>query len=234
MPDAALRRAAQAALIALAVALALGLWASPRGAEPALACAFLRTPDTYEADRARQSYLDVIDAAAVDALFPGDRVFGVPTIEVGTRTNRSDSSIREIPVEVLRAIAWVESGLTMASRSVAFESSGAATISFDCGHGVMQVTTGMTVPLGSGNEPSATQVSVVTHYAYNIARGAAILADKWNRAPQVRPIVGTDTGSSPALIENWYYAVWSYNRVHRTWREEVESPRGPRVRRLAA
>ncbi len=211
MPDAALRRAAQAALIALAAALALGLWASPRGAEPALACAFLRTPDTYEADRARQAYLDVIDAAAVDALFPGDPIFGLPTIEVGTRANRSDSSIREIPVEVLRAIAWVESGLTMASRSVAFESSGDAIISFDCGHGVMQVTTGMTVPLGSGNEPSAAQVSVVTHYAYNIARGAAILADKWNRAPQVRPIVGTDTGSSPALIENWYYAVWSYN-----------------------
>ena len=211
MPEAALRRTARAALIALAMALALGLWASPRGVDPALACAFLRSPDTYEADRARQSYLDVIDAAAVNALFPDDPFFGLPTIEVGTRANRSDSSIREIPVELLRAIAWVESDLTMASRSIAFESAGDASISFDCGHGVMQVTTGMTVPLGIGDRPSASQVSVATHYAYNIARGAAILADKWNRAPQVRPIAGTDTGSSPALIENWYYAVWSYN-----------------------
>ena len=211
MSSAACRRLARAALIVFAAALALGLWSSPRGAEPALACAFLRTPQTYEADRARQTYLDVIDAAAVNALFPDDRVFGLTTVEVGTRSNRSDSNIRELPVEVLRAVAWVESDLTMASRSVSFESSGNAMISFDCGHGVMQVTTGMTVPLGNNREPSATQVSVATHYAYNIARGAAILLDKWNRAPQVRPIVGTDTNSSPYLIENWYYAVWSYN-----------------------
>ena len=211
MSSAACRRLARAALIAFAAALALGFWPAPRGAEPALACAFLRTPQTYEADRARQTYLDVIDAAAVNALFPDDRVFGLTTVEVGTRSNRSDSNIRELPVEVLRAVAWVESDLTMASRSVSFESSGNALISFDCGHGVMQVTTGMTVPLGNDREPSATQVSVATHYAYNIARGAAILLDKWNRAPQVRPIAGTDTNSSPYLIENWYYAVWSYN-----------------------
>ncbi len=211
MPEVALRRIARAALVVFAAALAFGLWSSPRGAEPALACAFLRTPQTYEADRSRQAYMDVIDAAAVNALFPGDPFFGLPTVEVGTRSNRSDSTIRQVPVEVLRAIAWVESGITMASRSVAYESSGDALISFDCGHGVMQVTTGMTLPLGPDRRPSATQVSVATHYAYNIARGAAILADKWNRAPQSRPIAGTDTSSSPQLIENWYYAVWSYN-----------------------
>ena len=211
MSDGARRRAARATLIAFALALALGLWASPPGAAPALSCAFLRTPETYEADRARQSYLDVIDAAAVNALFPDDQAFGLPTIEVGTRTNRSDSSIRQLPVELLRSIAWVESGITMGSRSVPFASRGDALISFDCGHGVMQVTTGMTVPLGSDGQPSATQVSVVTHYAYNVARGAAILADKWNRAPQTLPIVGADTDSKPQLIENWYYAVWAYN-----------------------
>ncbi len=211
MPEVALRRIARAALIVLAAALALGLWSSPRGAEPARACAFLRTPQTYEADRARASYLDVIDAAAVNALFPNNPFFGLPTIEVGTRSNRSDSALRQVPVEVLRAVAWVESGITMASRSVSFEALGDALISFDCGHGVMQVTTGMTLPLGADRRPSETQVSVATHYVYNIARGAAILADKWNRAPQSRPIVGTDTGSSPQLIENWYYAVWSYN-----------------------
>lgn len=211
MPEVARRRIARAALIALAAALAVGLWSSPRSAEPALACAFLRTPQTYEADRARQAYMDVIAAAAVDALFPGNPFFGLPTVEVGTRNNRSDSTIRQMPVEVLRAVAWVESGITMASRSVAYESLGDALISFDCGHGVMQVTTGMTLPLGPDRRPSETQVSVATHYAYNIARGAAILVDKWNRAPQSRPIAGTDTNSSPELIENWYYAVWSYN-----------------------
>lgn len=211
MRDVMPRRVARAALIVLAAALALGLQAAPPGAEPALACAFLRAPEAYEADRERQAYLGVIDAAAVDALFPGEAFFGLPALKIGTRGNRSNSSIREVPVELLRAIAWVESGITMASRSVAFESSGDALISFDCGHGVMQVTTGMTIPLGADSQPSAAQVSVATHYAYNIARGAAILADKWNRAPDARPIVGTDTNSSPELIENWYYATWSYN-----------------------
>src|SRR5690606_41558925 len=38
-----------------------------------------------------------------------------------------------------------------------------------------------------------------------------ILAEKWNVAPEQRPVVGTDTQSDPALIENWYYAVWGYN-----------------------
>ena len=65
--------------------------------------------------------------------------------------------------------------------------------------------------LGPDEQPSAAQVSVATHYAHNVARGAAILADKWNRAPELRPVAGTDTNGSPATIENWYYAVWSYN-----------------------
>ena len=204
-------RAAAALLAALLVALALGLLGGPHGADSAHGCVFLRTPHTYEADRQRVAYLAAIDAASVDALFPGDPVFGLPQIEVGTRANRSLGPTRQVPVSLLRAIAWVESSLTMASRSVAFESGGRALVSFDCGHGIMQVTTGMTVPLGSDQQPSDAQVSVATHYAHNVARGAAILADKWNRAPQIRPIVGTDTNSTPDLIENWYYAVWSYN-----------------------
>jgi hypothetical protein len=196
-------------LLAL-VATSLGLGLGSRAHE-AQGCVFLRTPHAYEADRERATYLAAIDAASVDALFPGDPAFGLPRIEVGTRANRAETPLRQVPAELLRAIAWVESGMTMASRSVPFESGGIALVSFDCGHGIMQVTTGMTVPLGSGEQPSAAQVSVATHYAANVARGAAILADKWNRAPGLRPIAGTDTNGNPALIENWYYAVWSYN-----------------------
>jgi hypothetical protein len=69
----------------------------------------------------------------------------------------------------------------------------------------------MTVPLGANNRPSDRQALIATHYAYNAARGAQILAEKWNAAPEQRPIVGTDTNSDPAVIENWYYAVWAYN-----------------------
>jgi hypothetical protein len=75
----------------------------------------------------------------------------------------------------------------------------------------MQVTSGMTSPLGERGYPSRQQAMVATHFAYNIARGAVILADKWNSAPEQRPIAGTDTASDPAIIENWYFAVWSYN-----------------------
>ena len=198
-------------LLAVAVAgAALLLFAWPGRTPHAQACAFLRTPSAYEAEQARATYLATIDAASVDALFPGDPYFGLPPVEVGTRAARAEGA-RQVPAVLLKAIAWEESTLTMASRSTHFESLGPALVSFDCGHGVMQVTTGMTTPLGTSSLPTLRQASVATHYVYNIARGAAILADKWNQAPKTRPIVGTDTGGDPRLVENWYFAVWSYN-----------------------
>ena len=193
-----------------AVALVLLAAALPGSASPARACAFLRIPHTYEAELERSTYLAAIDAASIDALQPGDPYFGLPAVELGTRAARV-SGARRIPQTLLKAIAWEESALTMASRSTRFETVGPALVSFDCGHGVMQVTSGMTVPLGVDGLPTAGQVRVATHYGYNIARGAAVLADKWNEAPDRRPIAGTDTASDPSLIENWYYAVWAYN-----------------------
>lgn len=181
-----------------------------RPAAPAEGCAFLRTPYTYEAEQVRTRYLDAFDAASSNQLFPGDAYFGLPPVETGTRANRAAGTAR-IPAVLLKAVSWVESGMNMASRSVPFSATGPALVSFDCGHGLTQVTSGMTVPLGTGNAPSANQVLAATHYAYNIARGAAVLANKWNDAPEIRPIVGTDTGSDPNFVENWYYAIWAYN-----------------------
>ena len=56
--------------------------------------------------------------------------------------------------------------------------------------------------------PSARQAAIGTHPLYNIAEGVRILADKWNSAPQVRPVAGQ---GDPAALEDWYYAIWSYN-----------------------
>ena len=206
------RLGALALLAAAALALALAAGGGARAHEVA-ACAFLRTPHTYEAAAAdRLAYLEAIDAAAADALFPGDPYFGLPDIETGVRGNRSPSSgLRQVPAALLRAIGWIESNLAMAATSVPFEGEGEALVSFDCGHGIMQITTGMTVPLGLDYRPSPDQISIATHYAHNIARGAWIFADKWNAAPERRPIAGTDTGGAPGLLENWYFAVWSYN-----------------------
>ncbi|MGE0227128.1 MAG: hypothetical protein AB7I38_01390 [Dehalococcoidia bacterium] len=182
----------------------------PLGGTRAEACAFLRTPSSYEADERRMSYALAMDAAAVNALFPGDDYFGLPALKVGPRSNRIDGAAR-MPATLLRAIGWVESNTAMAARSVSYESVGPALVSFDCGYGIMQVTSGMTAPLGSDNQPTTNQARVAAHYLYNIARGAAILAAKWNEAPASRPIAGVDTNSDPSIVENWYYAVWGYN-----------------------
>jgi len=193
---------------AIVSALALDGGATPT---PATACAFdpLR-PATYEADALRERYLLVMSAAASNQLFPGDPYFELPAVEVGTRANRSFGA-SALPVEILRAIGWVESSMTMASRSTPFEAIGPALVSFDCGHGIMQVTSGMTVPLGAGGQPTSNQIAVATSDLHNVARGASILASKWNDAPGLRPIAGTNTNADPTIIENWYYAVWAYN-----------------------
>jgi hypothetical protein len=36
-----------------------------------------------------------------------------------------------------------------------------------------------------------------------------MLADRWNAAPSVLPVIGD---RDPNVIENWYYAVWAYNK----------------------
>jgi hypothetical protein len=209
----ALARVVGAAAGLAAAALLVQLLAAPAlpGANTphAGACAFLRAPHAYEADAERDTYLKAIEAASVNGLFPGDGYFGLPAVEIGARGGRTSAGVA-VPPTLLKAIAWVESRMTMAMPSVPFGSPGPALVSFDCGHGVMQVTSGMTVPLGV-DAPSDRQASVATHYAYNIARGAALIAAKWNDAPESRPIAGTDTGSDPQLIENWYFATWGYN-----------------------
>lgn len=216
MADRIVRRGAR--LLAAAVAIAGAALLLQGLAGPALpgdptphadACAFFRTPHTYEADEGRGLYLRTIEAASVNGLFPDDRYFRLPAVEVGGRGARSHGT-SALPPTLVKAIAWVESRMTMALPSVPFHSSGPALVSFDCGYGIMQVTTGMTVPLGV-DRPTGPQANVATHYGHNIARGAVLLASTWNDAPESRPLAGSDTGSDPTVIENWYYAVWGYN-----------------------
>jgi len=174
-------------------------------------CAFSQAPTTYEGSKDRSLYRNATELAAFNMLLPGDTYFGLPPLETGLRGSRTTSATASIPPVLLKSIAWIESAYTQASQQVPYEAIGPALVSFDCGHGIMQVTSGMTSPLGERGYASPQQALVATHFAYNIARGAAILADKWNSAPEDRPIAGTDTGGDPAVIENWYFAVWGYN-----------------------
>ena len=173
-------------------------------------CAFPFTPTTYEDLRDRQLFLDTIELASFDMLFPGDPYFGLPRIEVGPRADRSTEPGR-IPPVLLKAISWIETSVTQADVDVPFGSIGPALVSFDCGYGTTQVTSGMTIPTGENGRGSPEQALVATHFAYNIARGASVLVEKWNEAPEDRPIAGTDTFAHPAILENWYFALWSYN-----------------------
>jgi hypothetical protein len=196
-------------LVASLVAATLAL--QPSHAAKADGCAFPFTPTTYEGLRDRQLFLDTIELASFDMLFPGDPYFGLPPIEVGSRASDRQTEPGKVPPTLLKAIAYIESSIAQGAGTTPFGSIGDALIAFDCGHGVTQVTTGMTIPTGEAGRGSPEQALVATHFAYNIARGARILIDKWNEAPEEIPVAGFDTGGHPALIENWYFAVWNYN-----------------------
>jgi hypothetical protein len=110
-----------------------------------------------------------------------------------------------IPPTILKAIGWIESSWSQAAFSVPYGGIGPALISRDCGYGIMQVTSGMQNTTG---QPTEGQLMSAAHFAYNIARGTRILADKWNLATDLRPIVAD---RNPQVIEDWYYAIWGYN-----------------------
>ena len=204
-PLVALKALLTASLVAATLAL------QPAGGARAEGCAFPFTPTAYEGLRDRKLFLDTIELAAYNMLFPGDPYFGLPAIEIGGRGSGRAAEPGKVPPVLLKAIAYIESSISQGAGTTPFGSVGPSLIAFDCGHGVAQVTTGMTVPTGEAGRGSPEQALVATHFAYNIARGAAILVDKWNEAPEENPIAGSDTGGHPALIENWYYAVWNYN-----------------------
>lgn len=195
------------ALLALAATLV------PRGGSTPIAgaCAFVTPPTTYETTEDRKLYMEAMDLAGFDMLFPNDPFFSQRTIDIGTRGNRTASDDVYVPPTLLKSVAWNESVITQGAPSLPFGAIGEALVSFDCGYGIGQVTSGMTAPLGEAGQPSNEQALIATHFAYNIGRSAAILIDKWNAAPEARPIVGIDTNSDPRIVENWYYAVWSYN-----------------------
>jgi hypothetical protein len=194
--------------VLLVMGVAFGALGAPSAARAG--CAFPTAPITYEGLKDRQLFLTTIDLAANNMLFPGDPYFGIPDLEFGPRNNRQTSP-GKVPPTLLKSISWIESSITQAALDVPFGSIGPALVSFDCGHGIAQVTTGMTVPTGEDGRASPEQTLVATHFAYNVARGAVILANKWNDAPELRPIAGTDTNALPQVLENWYFAIWAYN-----------------------
>ena len=205
------RRLPAFVLVALLGAAAFGAPGARRGTRVAEACAFVEPPTTYETTEDRKLYMAAMDLAAYDMLFPKDRFFSQAYLESGTRSNRQNGPETYIPPTLLKSISWLESLSSQGAPALPFGAIGPGLVSFDCGYGIAQVTSGMTAPLGESGQPTDEQALVATHFAYNIGRGAAILIDKWNAAPENRPIAGIDTNSDPHIVENWYFAVWGYN-----------------------
>jgi hypothetical protein len=108
------------------------------------------------------------------------------------------------PCEVLKAIAMQESSWRQfcVPTTPADEVGGASRtiISFDCGYGIGQVTSGMHV----GETPAFDRARVASDPAYNLATGTLILADKW----RATPCVGDNRVD---IIEDWYTSIWAYN-----------------------
>ena len=159
------------------------------------------TLQSYEAERDRRTYLDAQRLAAHNQLFPNDLEFQLPTLLVGPQ--RVEDPTATIPPQLLYAIGWIESSTNQAAIDVEYGTLGDALLSFDCGYGIMQVTSSID---NDGGLPDRYEALVGSHFAYNIAAGAAILVEKWN--DPMFPLVGAH---DPRYIESWYFALWGYN-----------------------
>lgn len=172
---------------------------------------FINPADRHSAPQPSYGQLSAgFNSAGFNGLFPGHPYYGLQAIEVGPRGARQLVT-PYIPPTLLKAVGWIEASWRQG------DSGGAPVISFDCGYGVMQITAPGVYPLaGAGmvqrspdpNIYAGAQVPIATSYSHNIAFGAKTLVGKWNLAPEHRPTVGN---SNPSVLEDWYYAVWSYN-----------------------
>ena len=151
---------------------------------PCLACAFQPVTGTNPSVSAWQ---DLFEAAAERRT--SSELPAIQTIETGTARTRTASSF---PCRLLPAVAMTESGVAQFCSG-----SNKTIISFDCGFGVMQVTSG-----------AASYPGLQSRADINLHAGADIMAAKWNGNESFGGHFGD---SDPRFIESWYFATWAYN-----------------------
>ncbi|MFG2113723.1 hypothetical protein ACGFRB_13990 [Streptomyces sp. NPDC048718] len=83
----------------------------------------------------------------------------------------------------------------------------------DCGYGITQVTDHMRLAGREDGHGGAAwdyqkQRAVALDYTANVAAGLQILADKWNTTRRAGLVANN---GNPAKLENWTFALWSYN-----------------------
>ena len=108
------------------------------------------------------------------------------------------------PCIVLGAIAMQESGWKQfcvpESPAQSIGAPERTLVSFDCGYGVGQVTSGM----HAGEATSFDRARVAADPTYNLATGTLLLRSKW----AATSCVGDN---NPDVVEDWYSAIWAYN-----------------------
>ncbi len=169
--------------------------------------------DTFEYENYNVAYSTAIDLVTAGKAIPGQFTVGTEIVDVryqgvksGPRLARlNENTAMRIPPSIYKSIVWIEAKWQQADGDTLWGGVGWNHRAPDCGYGLGQITSGMSNDTGS---VTAKQAAIGTHYLVNIAEGVRILADKWNSAPRFRPIAGT---GNPAIVEDWYYAIWSYN-----------------------
>ena len=204
---------ALAGLAAVAVVAVVVLSGSDDGVEAQTCGLEPFSFDTYEVFDNAGLYLAAIElAAAGEVITSATTPSGAPhELEYpgllrGTRAQRlegePDPTVR-IPPKLMKAIVWVETGFAQAHSDVPWGGVGRVVRSPDCGFGLGQITSGMENETGN---PTTRQALVGTHFLFNLAEVARMLAQKWNA--DFAPIAGT---GDPAVLEDWYYTLWAYN-----------------------
>jgi hypothetical protein len=116
------------------------------------------------------------------------------------------------PCILLKSMAYVEND-GWKQFDANYGSCGHTVLTFDCGYGAMQITSGMSG--GSGFDPN----QVVSELPYNVGTGALILIEKWNTRSNY---IGD---RNPYVVEDWYFAVWAYNGFG--WDKNPNNPQYP-------
>ena len=150
-----------------------------------------------------EQWNEIFALVAQGAAAWGDQGPTVPDIGQGCgKPNPLVSVPARFPCELLKGIAMQETGWRQfCAPDTPNDQDGKSSrtiISFDCGYGIGQVTSGM----HKGEAPDFDRQRVAAEPIYNLATGTRILAQKW----KATECVGDN---QPTVIEHWYSATWA-------------------------
>lgn len=182
----------------IGVTILLGILFFTQASDPATCAAQGNCPEPAANDRQPfpDELVDHFEQAGTDRL--GNDGPDLPLIWKGYPPANAKEISSYVPCILLKAMGQTES-TGWKQFDANYDENGDTVIRSDCGYGIMQITSGMGG--GAGFAPDR----VAAEPAYNIGTGARILIEKWN---------GLDFyigNNNPHVVEDWYYAVWSYN-----------------------